>query len=86
MAVRRGPSLRSLVAVLALIASPLLAADIDALWDYTQPAVSEARFRDDLKPSLVTMRWSLKHRLPAPSACVVNSHRRTRCSTPCSGA
>ena len=46
---KRCTSLRSLVAVLALIASPLLAADIDALWDYTQPAVSEARFRDALK-------------------------------------
>ncbi len=46
---KRCTSLRSLVAVLTLIASPLLAADIDALWDYVQPAVSEARFRDALK-------------------------------------
>ena len=26
-----------------------MAADIDALWDYNQPAVSETRFRDALK-------------------------------------
>ena len=41
--------LRWLLPVLALMGEPLMAADIDALWDYTQPAVSEARFREALK-------------------------------------
>jgi tetratricopeptide (TPR) repeat protein len=49
MAGRRALRLRDLVAALALAGGPLMAADIEALWDYSQPAVSEARFRDALK-------------------------------------
>ena len=49
MAGKRAPSLRALIAALALTGGPLMAADIDALWDYTEPAVSETRFREALK-------------------------------------
>jgi len=49
MAGKRVPKLRSLVAALALTGGQAMAADIEALWDYTQPALSEARFRDALK-------------------------------------
>ncbi len=49
MAGKRARSLRSFVATLALMGESAMAADIDALWDYNQPAVSEARFREALK-------------------------------------
>ena len=42
-------SLRSLVAALALTGGSAMAADIEALWNYNQPAASETRFRDALK-------------------------------------
>jgi tetratricopeptide (TPR) repeat protein len=37
------------VATLAWMGGSAMAADIDALWDYTQPAASETRFREALK-------------------------------------
>ena len=42
-------SLRSFVATLALTGGSAMAADIEALWDYNQPAASETRFREALK-------------------------------------
>jgi|JI10StandDraft_1071094.scaffolds.fasta_scaffold311071_3 tetratricopeptide (TPR) repeat protein len=40
---------RALVLAVALLAGPALAAvDVDALWNYADPAASEARFRDAL--------------------------------------
>ena len=42
-------SLRSFVATLALTGGSAMAAAIEALWDYNQPAASETRFRDALK-------------------------------------
>ena len=49
MAGRRVRNLRLAVAAFTLAGGSAVAADIDALWDYNQPAVSEARFRDALK-------------------------------------
>ncbi len=49
MAARRAPRLRSFVATAAMMAGSAMAVDIDALWNYTQPEVSEARFREALK-------------------------------------
>ena len=49
MAGKRAPKLRWIVVALLLIGARAMAADIEALWDYSQPAVSEARFRDALK-------------------------------------
>ncbi len=49
MADRLERNLRALLATLALTGGSAMAADIDALWDYSQPAVSETRFREALK-------------------------------------
>ena len=49
MAGKREPKLRWIAVALLLMGSQAMAADIDALWDYNQPAVSETRFRDALK-------------------------------------
>jgi len=49
MAGKRAPSLRRIVSALLLLGAEAMAADIDALWDYNAPAVSETRFRDALK-------------------------------------
>ena len=49
MAGKQEHSLRAVLATLALTGGSAMAADIDALWDYNQPAVSETRFRDALK-------------------------------------
>ena len=49
MAVKPVRNLRALLLAFAFTGEPLMAADIEALWDYTQPAVSEIRFRDALK-------------------------------------
>ena len=49
MAGKREPNLRGLIAALVLTGGTAMAADIEALWDYNQPAVSETRFRDALK-------------------------------------
>lgn len=49
MAGKRAPSLRHIVLALLLLGAEAMAADIDALWDYNAPAVSETRFRDALK-------------------------------------
>ena len=49
MAGKQEHSLRAVLATLALTGGSATAADIDALWDYNQPAVSETRFRDALK-------------------------------------
>ena len=49
MAGRRVRSFLSAIAVLALTGGSVMAADIDALWDFSQPGVSESRFRDALK-------------------------------------
>jgi tetratricopeptide (TPR) repeat protein len=49
MAGKREPKLRWIAVALFLMGSEVMAADIDALWDYNQPAVSETRFRDALK-------------------------------------
>ena len=39
----------SALAIAALLSAVLMAADIDGLWDYTQPVLSETRFREALK-------------------------------------
>ncbi len=49
MADRRAPKLRWIAVALLSIGAEAMAADIEALWDYNQPAVSEARFREALK-------------------------------------
>ena len=49
MAVRRAHKLRWSVVALALTGCEVMAADIDALWDFELPAVSETRFREALK-------------------------------------
>ena len=49
MAGRPVRNFRLAIAALALTAGSGMAADIDALWDYNQPGLSESRFRDALK-------------------------------------
>jgi len=49
MAVSAAVRSRWFVAALSLTGGQVMAADIDALWDYNQPAVSETRFREALK-------------------------------------
>ena len=49
MAGKPALKLRWIAVALLLMGARAVAADIEALWDYSQPAVSEARFRDALK-------------------------------------
>ena len=49
MAGRRVHNFCSAIAALAFTTGSVMAADIDALWDYSQPGLSESRFRDALK-------------------------------------
>ncbi len=49
MADRREPKLRWVAVAILLTGGSAMAADIEALWDYNQPAVSETRFREALK-------------------------------------
>ena len=49
MAGKPALKLRWIAVALLLMGARAVAADIEALWDYSQPAASEARFRDALK-------------------------------------
>ena len=49
MADRQALKLRCIAVALLLMGAEAMAADIEALWDYNQPAVSETRFREALK-------------------------------------
>ena len=49
MAGKRALKLRCIAVALLLMGAEAMAADIEALWDYNQPAVSETRFREALK-------------------------------------
>ena len=79
-------NLRALLVALALTGESAMAADIEALWDYTQPAVSETRFRDALKTEAgddaleletqIARTFSLRREFAQAHALLDSVHRR----------